>query len=523
MSRSGDEPASIYGVVAETVSYPEDYSWAEFTLRDEARWHDGRPITPEDVIFSLDLLKTQGSPQYRANYADVTGSEKTGPRSVRFTFEGSDNRGTLYTVAQLPLLPKHYWEDRDFTKPSTEPPLASGPYRVAKVDPGRSISYGRVRDYWGRDLPINKGRHNFDEIRHDYYRDISIEHEALLAGQLDLRWETLPTQWATGYDVEAVHDGRLIKEMLPYSGTTMYAGYFFNLRKSKFQDVRVREAFANAFDFAWTNRMILHDQYVRLTSHFENSELAARGLPRGKELELLEKYRDRLTKRVFVEEYSPPNTDGTQASLRENLRYAVRLLNEAGWTIEGGTLVSPSGEPMEFEIIGWDPFFERVTGPFIKNLELLGINARQRTIDTAQWFNRMQNFDFDLSIAFHLPQSLSPGAEQREFWGSELADQPGSRNFMGIKDPVVDAMIEEVIFAPDRETRVAATRALDRVLLWNFFSIPHYYAPGIPVVYWNRFGRPDIEPTWVRLIWHMSTWWVDPEKDRAIGEKRSRQ
>jgi microcin C transport system substrate-binding protein len=523
MAAGGDEPASVYGVVAETVSYPEDYSWAEFALRPGARWHDGRPITPEDVMFSLELLKTQGSPQYRANYADVTGSEKTGPRTVRFTFEGADNRGTLYSVAQLPLLPRHHWQDKDFSKPSIEPPLASGPYRVDKVDPGRSITYERVKDYWGRDLPINKGRHNFDVIRHDYYRDISIEHEALLAGQLDLRWETLPTQWATGYDVETVRDGRLIKEMLPFSGTTMYAGYFFNLRKPEFQDVRVREAIANAFDFAWTNRMIFHGQYIRLKSHFENSELAATGLPRGKELELLEKYRDQLPERLFAEEYSPPNTDGTQASLRENLRRSVQLLNEAGWTIEDGALVSNAGEPMEFEIISWDPFFERVTGPFITNLELLGINARQRIIDTAQWFSRMQNFDFDLSIAFHFPQSLSPGAEQREFWGSELADQPGSRNFMGIKDPVVDAMIEEIIFAPDRETRVAATRALDRVLLWNFYSIPHYYSPGIPVVYWNRFGRPETEPTWVRFIWHMSTWWVDPEKDKVIKEARGQK
>jgi len=523
MRRSGDEPASVYGLVAETVAYPDDYSWAEFTLRDQARWHDGLPITPEDVIFSLELLKTQGSPQYRANYADVVKSEKTGPRTVRFTFAGDDNRGTLYTVAQLTLFPKHYWQDREFTKPSIEPPLASGPYRVGKVDPGRSITYERVNDYWGRDLPTNKGRHNFDEIRHDYYRDISIEHEALLAGNVDLRWETLPTQWATGYDIEAIHDGRLIKEMLPFSGTTMYAGYFLNLRNPIFQDIRVREAIANAFDFAWTNRMIFHNLYVRLESHFENSELAATGVPGGKELELLEKYRDQLPARIFDEEYHPPNTDGTRASLRENLRDSVRLLKEAGWTIEDGRLVSASGIPMEFEITTWDPFFERVTGPFIANLGLLGINVRQRTIDTAQWFGRMQNFDFDLSIAFHFPQSLSPGAEQREFWGSELADQPGSRNFMGIKDPVVDAMIEHVIFAPDRETRVAATRALDRVLLWNFYSIPHYYSPGIPVVYWDRFGRPEIEPTWVRLIWHMSTWWVDPEKDAALNAGRSQQ
>ena len=523
MQRSGDEPASIYGLVAESVTYPDDYAWAEFRLRDAARWHDGEPVTPDDVIFSLELLKTQGSPQYRANYADVVGAEKTGSRSVRFTFaDDSDKRSTLYAAAQLTLFPKHYWQSRDFSKPSIEPPLASGPYRVASVDPGRSIVYARVKDYWAADLPLNRGRYNFDVIRHDYYRDISIEHEALLAGNVDLRWETLPTQWATGYDVEAVHDGRLIKEMLPFSGTTMYAGYFFNLRKSVFQDPRVREAIASAFDFEWTNRMIFHGLYMRLQSYFENSELAAKGLPGALELELLEPFRKQLPPRLFTDEFHSPSTDGTRASLRENLRNAAKLLEQAGWTIRDGTLVDKVGKPMEIEVIAWDPFFERVTGPFIGNLALLGIKARQRTIDTPQWFGRMQNFDFDMSIAFYFPQSLSPGAEQREYWGSEMANQPGSRNFMGISDPVVDAMIEHIIFAPDREHRIAATRALDRVLLWNFYSIPHYYAPGIPVVYWNRFGRPAVEPTWVRLIWHMSEWWVDKDKDAALRPPRAR-
>jgi len=414
------------------------------------------------------------------------------------------------------LFPKHYWQDRDFAKPSIEPPLGSGPYRVATVDPGRSITYEHVKDYWAADLPLNRGRHNFDQIRHDYYRDISIEQEALLAGSVDLRWETLPTQWATGYDVEAVRDGYLIKEILPFSGTTMYAGYFFNLRKPMFQDVRVREAIASAFDFEWTNRMLFHGLYIRLQSHFENSELAAKGLPEGAELALLNEFRDQLPERLFTEPFRSPSTDGTRASLRENLRHAVKLLEAAGWTIQDGQLVDVNGKPMDFEVIAWDPFFERVTGPFISNLRLLGINARQRTIDTPQWFGRIQNFDFDMTIAFYFPQSLSPGAEQREFWGSAMANQPGSRNYSGINSPVVDALIEHIISAPDRAQRVAATRALDRVLLWNFYSIPHYYAPGIPVVFWDRFGRPDVEPTWVRLIWHMSEWWVDPEKDAAL-------
>jgi microcin C transport system substrate-binding protein len=516
MERSGDEPASVYGLIAATVTYPDDYSWAEFALRDGARWNDGEPITPADVIFSLDLLKTSGSPQYRSNYADVIGVEQTGPRSVRFRFQGGRPRGTLYTVAQMPILPKHYWEGRDFARPSIDLPLGSGPYRIASVDPGRSIVYERVRDHWSADLPVNRGRYNFDRIRHDYYRDISIQHEALLARNVDLRWETLPTQWATGYDVEPVRDGRLIKEKLPFAGTTMYAGYFFNTRKARFQDARVREAIANAFDFAWTNRMIFHGLYTRLQSYFENSELAATGLPTAAEKALLQPFRDKLPPRLFTEPFRSPVTDGTRASLRENLRKAGRLLEDAGWTIRDGKLVNQEGQPLTFEVISWDPFFERITGPFITNLQLLGIDARQRTVDTAQWFSRMQTFDYDVSIAFYMPQSLSPGAELREFFGSALADQPGSRNYMGIRDPVVDALIEDIVNAVDRPARVAATRALDRVLLWRHYSIPHYYPPYIPIVYWDRFGRPEKEAEWFNLIWIMPNWWIDPEKDAAL-------
>ena len=520
MKRSGDEPASVYGLVAENVTYANDYSWAEFELREGARWHDGEPITPEDVIFSLDLMQNKAAPQYRAAYAGVASAEKTGPHRVRFHFvEGSD-RGTLYSASQLPIFPAHYWADRDFTQPSIEPPLSSGPYRVAKVDPGRSITYERVEDYWAQDLPVNVGLNNFDFIRHDYYRDSTINFEAFLAGNADLRWEVLPSQWATGYDVPAVHDGKLIKEMLPYSGTTMYAAYFFNLRKPEFQDVAVRKAIASAFDFEWTNRMILYGQFKRLQSHFENSELAATGLPSPRERELLEPYRDQLPPELFTQPFHSPQTDGTRASLRENLRKAAQLLQNSGWSIQGGRLVSPAGKPLSIEILGFNPFFERVTGPFIANLELLGIQARQRTIDTAQWFRRMSSFDFDLSIAFYYPQSMSPGGEEREFFGSQMADQRGTRNYAGIKNPVVDAMIDKIVDAPDRASKVAATRALDRVLLWNYYSIPQYYAPGIPIAYWDKFGRPDKEPTWLRVIWHMSNWWVDPAKAAALRRWR---
>jgi microcin C transport system substrate-binding protein len=517
MRRSGDEPSSIYGLIAESVTWPDDYSWAEFRIRDAARWNDGAPITPEDVVFSLDIMQNKASPEYRATFADVLRAEKSGPHRVRFTFRDGSDRGTLFAAAQMTVFPQHYWANRDFAKPSIEPPLGSGPYRVAKVDPGRSITYERVRDHWSADLPLNVGQYNFDHIRHDYYRDISIEKEALLAGNVDLRWETLPTQWATGYDVDAVHDGRLVKEKLPFSGPTMYAGYFFNLRKPEFQDIAVRKAIANAFDFEWTNRMIFHGLYRRLQSHFENSELAARELPDARELALLEPFRDQLPPQVFTEVFHSPTTDGTRASLRQNLRSAVQLLLDAGWTMQDGSLLSPAGKPLTIEIMSWDPFFERVTGPFISNLELLGITARQRTIDTAQWFRRMENFDFDMAIAFYFPQSLSPGAEEREFFGSDMAEQRGTRNYAGIRNPVVDALIEKIIAAPDRATKVAATRALDRVLMWNYYTIPHYYPPYIPIVYWDKFGRPEHEPTWFNLIWHMSSWWFDAGKAAALG------
>lgn len=521
MRRSGDEPASVYGVIAESITWPRDFAWAEFLLREEARFNDGTPVTAADVVFTVNTLKEKGTPQFRADLAGVENVQAVDERRVRFTFATAGDRSILYTVAQLNVLPQHYWTNRDFSAATIEPLLGSGPYRITAVDQGRSITYERVRDYWGADLPVNRGLYNFDTIRHDYFRDITIEHEALLAGQYDLRWETLPAQWANGYDIPAVHDGRLIKESIPYEGTTMYSGHFFNTRRALFSDRRVREAIAQAFDFEWLNRMIFYGEYQRMTSHFENSELAADGPPTDAELALLEPWRDALPPEVFTEPYDPPTTDGTRASLRDNLRYAVQLLEDAGWTIVDGVLTNADGEPMTFEIIGWDPFFQRVNAPFIANLELLGIDARQRTVDTAQWFSRLQNFEFDVTLAFFWPQSMSPGGEQRNFWSSAAANQPGASNYAGIENPVVDALIEEIVTASDRDAKIAATRALDRVLLWNFYSVPHYYAPGIPIVYWDKFGRPEREPRWLRIIWHMTNWWVDPAKERALQQARA--
>jgi microcin C transport system substrate-binding protein len=516
MIRSGDEPASVYGLIAKSITTPADYSWVEFKLRKSARWHDGTPITPDDVIFSLHTLKTKGSPQYRNNYAEVDKVEKTGPYSVRFVFSETGNRGLVYTVAQMPVLPKHYWQGRKFDEPTLDPPLTSGPYRITRVDPGHSLTFQRVKDYWARDLPVMKGRFNFGSIRYDWYRDTSVLYEAFMAGNTDLRWETLPNQWVNGYKGQAVQKGYIKKEMLDYSGTTFYSGYFFNLRKKEFQDQRVREAIANCFDFQWINKNIFHGQYKRVSSYFENSELAARGKPSPAELKLLEPYRDRLDPRVFNQPLKLPTTDGTQASLRQNLRRAVQLLREAGYTMQNGKQISPDGKPLQFQILLWDPFFKRATAPFVDNLKRIGVKAKMRLVDTAEWTRRMRDFDYEMTQGFITPMPLSPGSEQREIFGSKAAGEKGSRNQTGIKNPVVDALIGKIIHAPDRIARVAATRAMDRVLLWNYYSIPTWYAPGIPIAYWDRFGRPATEPSWLHIVWIMSNWWIDPDKAAAV-------
>jgi microcin C transport system substrate-binding protein len=516
MVRSGDEPVSVYGLLAESITWPDDYSWVEFKLREAARWHDGKPITADDVVFSLDVLKSQGSPQYRNDFAGVARAEARGPHVVRFSLEGAANRGLAFAVAALPILPKHYWQGRDFSKPTVEPPLGSGPYRISKVDPGRAFTFERVKDYWAKDLPVNKGRWNIDILQNDFYRDISVSFEAFMAGKADVRWETLPAQWATGYDVPAVKDGRLIREMMKFEGATFYAGFYFNLRRGKFSDPRLREAIAQAYDFEWLNRNIFYGEYIRVRSHFEHTELANQGIPQGRELEFLEPFRAQLDPRLFTEPWDPPKTDGTEESIRKNLRRASMLLKDAGYTMRDGVLVDKSGAPLEFELLLWDPFFERVAAPFAANLKRLGINAKLRMVDTAEWFRRIETFDYEMTQGFTLPQSLAPGPEQREYWGSAAVDQNGSRNWMGIRSPVVDALIENVVKAKDRDEQVAATRALDRALCWGFYSIPHAYVRGVPVVYWNRFGRPAKEPMWLRMFWLASNWWIDPQKEAAL-------
>ena len=517
MAGNLDEPFSEYGLLAESVEMPEDRSWVAFTLRPDARWHDGKPVTVEDVIWSFEALKEQGHPFYRAYYANITKVEADGERRVKMTFDGTVNRELPLIAGQMPVLPKHYYETHAFEKTTLEPPLGSGPYRIKSVDPGRSITYERVDDYWGQDLPVNTGRHNFDEISYEYFRDANVALEAFKAGEYDIRIENTSKFWATGYTGPAVESGRIKLEEIPHESGTGMQAFIFNTRRPPFDDPKVREALGYAFDFEWTNQNLFYGQYERTKSFFSNSELAARELPSEAELELLNPFRDQLPDEVFTTVYEPPETDGT-GNNRRNLRTALQLLNEAGWSVENGKLRNEAGEALSFEVLLVSPAFERVVLPYRQNLERLGIDVTVRTVDPAQYQNRLDSYDFDMVIA-SFGQSLSPGNEQRDFWGSESADIPGGRNLIGIEDPVVDALIDRIIQAPSREALVTATRALDRVLLWNHYVIPQWHIRTTRIAYWDKFERPANDPKYgIDLM----TWWVDTANVAAVESEQEK-
>ena len=512
---SDDEPFTRYGLIAETIEWPEDRSWVAFTLRPEARWHDGRPITVEDVIFSLEILRAKGNPQYRFYYAAITGAEKVGERKVRFTFNQAGNRELPLIAGELPILAKHYWEGRDFERTTLEPPLGSGPYRIGAFEAGRYVVAERVPDYWGKHLAVNQGINNFDSIRTEYFRDETVLRQALKAGVLDWRLENQAKAWALDYDTPAVRDGWLIKRIFPHNRPAGMQAFVFNTRRPVFADRTVREALNYAFDFEWTNKVLFFDQYKRSYSYFSNSELAARGLPEGKEKALLEPYRDRLPGEVFTKAYRPPVTDGSGWP-RDNLRTALELLNTAGWVVRDMKLVNEkTGEPMTFEILLVSPAFERIVLPFVHNLQRLGIDARVRLVDESQYINRLRSYDFDMAMLVW-GQSESPGNEQSSYWGSAAADTPGTRNYAGVKDEVVDALIEALITAPDRESLVARTQALDRALLWGFYVIPAWHLSADRVLFWDKFGFPEPpEPIGAQL----DTWWYDVARARRLEER----
>src|SRR6516165_7345530 len=472
--RSEDEPSSEYGLVAETIELAPGKLSVLYTLRKEARFHDGTPMTPEDVVWTFETLRAKGQPMYRSYYGDVTNAEKEGERGVRFSFKSADNRELPQIIGEMPVLSKAYWSRRDFANTTLDPPLGSGPYKIESLDPGRSITYRRVADYWAADLPVYKGRDNVDVIRYDYYRDGTIALEAFKAGQYDVRRENSSKSWATGYDSPALREGLIKKEQIQNQLPSGMQGLGYNLRRPLFQDPRVRQALAYAFDFEWSNKNLFYGLYARTRSYFDNSELAATGLPQGEELKILEPFRGKIPDEVFTEEYNPPKYDGS-GNIRDGLRAALKLLKEAGWTFKGEKLVNDeTGQPFEFEILLDDPAYERIALPFAKNLERMGINARVRTIDAAQYEKRMQTFDFDMAVVA-FGASESPGNELRDYWGSQAADEPGSQNLLGVKSKVIDELIEELIKAPDRASLIAHTRALDRVLQYGYYVIPHYH------------------------------------------------
>ena len=514
---SEDEAFTEYGLLAKTIEVPEDRSWVAFTLRDNAKWHDGAPVTVEDVIFTLNTLKSKGHPFYRAYYANVTDAQKIEKHKVKFLFSEGENRELPLIVGQMPIIPQHFWKDRDFEKTSLDIPLGSGPYRINSFDQGRSITYNRVDNYWGQNLPVNKGRFNFGQIRYDYYRDSTVALQAFKAGEYDFRVENSSKDWATSYEIPDVKNRLILKENIPHENPTGMQAFVMNIRRPFFKDSRVRHALAYAFDFEWTNKNLFYSQYTRTKSFFSNSELASNGLPGIEELKILEQYKGRIPEELFHQKYEPPITDGS-GSIRNNLRKAFKLLKEAGWTIKDRKLIEEkTGKPLTFEILLNSPIWERISLPYAKNLERLGIEAKVRTVDAAQYQKRVEAFDFDMIVDV-FSQSLSPGNEQRDFWGSNSSDLQGSRNTIGIKDPVVDELIDLIISAPDRKSLISRTQALDRVLLWGHYVIPHWHITSYRVAYWDKFGRPESTPKYGLGLF---TWWVDNHKERNLKLKKA--
>jgi len=512
MLDSLDEPSTSYGLIAEWASYPDDYSSVTFKLRDNARWHDGTPITVDDVIYSLDVNK-EANPRMGLYYKNVVKAEATGEREVTFGFDVKNNRELPMIMGQLTIIPKHWWtgkndkgEQRDPMKTTMEMPLGSGPYRIKGMSAGRSIAYERVQDYWGKDLPVMKGQYNYDEIRFEYYRDETVAFESFKAGNLDYHMETSAKNWATAYDFAAVKDGYIKKQEVELKGAQGMQCFVLNLRRPQFQDRRVRQAFNLAFDFEWANKNLFFGQYARVGSYFQNSELAApQAPPQGRELEILNEVKDGVPDEVFTTLHSNP-VNNTSDDTRNNLRKAVTLLKEAGYEIKNGALTdTKTGRPLTVEFLLVSPLFERIVQPYLRNLERLGIKGTIRMVDSAQYSRRLNGFDYDVVVG-NFAQSDSPGNEQRDFWGSEAAGREGSRNMIGIKDPAIDKLVDHVIFAKDREELIAASRALDRVLQWNDYVVPQWYAPKVRIAYWNRYGQPatlpGLSPGFLQVWWY---------------------
>ena len=514
MARAFDEPDAYYGLVAKTVEQPADKSWVAFNIDPRAKFHDGTSITAGDVVFTYNSLKKNGHPRYRINFRDVDRAEATSPGRVKFTFKPGIHRDLATRLAALPVLSKAYYDKVDFKKTTFVAPLASGPYRVGKYEPGRSITYSRVKNYWAKDLPVIRGRYNFDAVTVDYYRYREVMFQAFFSKQYDFREDFTSRQWATQYDKPPVNAGLVIREVLPDETPSGVQAFILNLRREKFQDVRVRTAIDMAFDFEWTNKTLFYSQYARTNSMFENSTLAAKKPPTKDELALLEPFRGELPEEVFTTPFASPQTDGS-GKLRSSLRKASRLLKQAGYRIEDGVLKDAAGAPLKIEFLLFEASFKRIIGPYINNLKRLGIQAYIRIVDTANFKRRQDTFDFDIVIR-RIAQPLTPGLEQRNYFGSEFSGVQGSFNVGGVKNGAVDALIEKVVTATSRPALTTAVRALDRVIMWNRYAVMQWYKGAHNIAYWNKFNRPAVSPRYAMGV--IDTWWFDAAKAKMIED-----
>ncbi|GEK52600.1 extracellular solute-binding protein [Vreelandella venusta] len=516
------EPFSLYGLLAEGVRLDPERRWIEFDLRPEARFQDGEPVTAYDVVFSLNLLREEGNPFYSSYYAGVERAVALNDHQVRFEFNDTDSRELPLIVAQLPILPRHYWEPRDFSSPTLDAHPGSGPYRISEVDPGRRIVYQRDDNYWGKDLPVNVGRYNIDRVVYEYYRDRDIAWEAFKAGLTDFRTDARAATWAIGYDnFPAYQDGLIKRITVPDVNPSMMQAFVFNLRKEKFQDPKVREALSLTFDFPWLNTNIFYGTYRRTESFFQNSEMEATGTPSEEELALLEPFREALIDSHHSERlFTDPLPIEHPTELRERLRLALDLLRDAGYRVEDGVLINTeTGRPLTLEVLLYDSGLERVVQPMLRNMARLGVQTSLRIVDINQYLNRVRSYDYDMVIS-HFPQSNNPGNEQRDFWTSAAAEAPQSRNRMALAHPAVDALVEQLIRADDREMLDTITQALDRVLRWGFYVIPHYHSGETRIAVWDKFGYPEPFPAYAM---DLDAWWVNTDREAELQRRHRRR
>jgi microcin C transport system substrate-binding protein len=516
LTPNADEAETEYGLLAGVIELPADRMGVAFELRPEARFNDGTPVTAEDVAWTFNTLREKGRPFYRQYYADVASVAVENPHRVVFRFKSATNRELPLIIGQMPVLPKHWWEGREFDHPLTDPPIGSGAYRVGQFEFGRTLTMQRVPDVWSKDLPVMRGLNNFDTRRTEYFRDGTVALEAFKAGQIDFREENIAKDWATAYDFPAVQKGLVKKELLTHRLPTGMQGFGMNTRRAIFKDVRVRHALALAFDFEWANANLFYGNYTRTSSYFSNSELASSGIPEGAELALLDKYRSQLPGELFTKPFQLPVTDGS-GNNREQMRAALALLEAAGWKVRDRKLVDADGNPFSFEILLDQPAFERVALPYVQWLSRLGIDARVRTVDPAQFQRSIDSYDYDM-IVITLAESESPGNEQSGYWTCDSAKQEGGDNLMGVCSPVIDDLVHQILVSSNRADQVTATRALDRALLAGWYVVPQWHLQSVRVAYWDIFGRPD-KP--VRTGLAFDSWWIDPAKAAAIAAARS--